>query len=784
MAKIRIYLNILLTFLALGLVQSCDNEDIFDNAEQSNVRLTLDLGTRAAAEDPLNEYKIENVELFFYKKGASYNTQPSYTLSGITSTNIEFLMPIDRFKELFPTDDDTECDVYVIVNRPAATTGDNALPADHSLDSLRANTILYAPKFKEVYVDPTTNLYSPSIQDNFVMDGFASITRQGQKLEGTINVERVASKISLVIQGISNEVEDEDGVVWVPVKESMRLSMRRASKRTYLGSTPTSYIYTNRDNDRFSLEAISLYPVDEQYTTKIPFYTYPTSWANDENSRTHFILAMQWKKQGSDETQITYYEISVNTKGSYTERNRHYRIFQEIKVLGSKEQSTPVVLYPSDYFILGWGESHSGNASTDTDAELSRIKYLVVDETQIEMENVSSKQIYFFSSDPVELSDITVKWEYTAKETSKTITFATMENVGDPITDENGDMQYVIANDNNVDGVKNRIVQQRNANDNTDYRVFVTIHNADVNDSNDRSYIYIEHRLDNTMNADADYTSYFIDFTVSHIGATQYNETIKITQHPMISIKPDINYDWINGGEQNDDQGYVKVNNQNGSDNSYNCIFGNTNGIGTGTNQNPNRYIITVTSLPNTTAAQKYIIADPREKGVDNLGLNNTDNIRSCPTMKYNNDTNNRKLEYYHPTSTSSQNVISPQFMIASSYGKTSSESKETHQKRCATYQEDGYPAGRWRLPTQAEIEYIVSLSAYGVIPTLFGTAGEDSYTYYWSATGAVGVNPKQGTIQASSTRTEAYVRCVYDTWYWTDKCDRSIFTWGDKATF
>lgn len=778
MAKIRIYLNILLTFLALGLVQSCDNEDIFDNAEQSNVRLTLDLGTRAAAEDPLNEYKIENVELFFYKKGASYNTEPSYThsytLSDIKSTNIEFLMPIDRFKELFPTDDDTECDVYVIVNRPTEPVDededteetDNVLPTDKSLNSLRANTILYAPKFKEVYEDPTTNLYSPSKQDNFVMDGFASITRQGQKLEGTINVERVASKISLVIQGISNEVKDEDGFVWEPVINSMRLSMRRASKRTYLGSTPTSYIYTNRDNDRFSLEAISLDAVDGQYTTKIPFYTYPTSWANDENSRTHFILAMQWKKKESDETQITYYEVSVNTKGSYTERNRHYRIFQEIKVLGSKEQSTPVVLYPSDYFILGWGESHSGNASTDTDAELSRIKYLVVDETQIEMENVSSKQIYFFSSDPVELSDITVKWEYTAKETSKTITFATMDNVGDPITDENGDKQYVIANDSNVDGVKNRIVQQRNANDNTDYRVFVTIHNADVNDSKDRSYIYIEHRLDNTMDADADYTSYFIDFTVSHIGAMQYNETIKITQHPMIVIKADPN-------SVPNETGGVYVNNKN-SDASYGGVHGLT-----GNNKNPNRYIISVSALD---TGSSYIIGDPRESTVDNLNTT----FANAPTMQYTGDTRNRVLTYYHPTveTSASEKMISPQFMIASSYGVTNQISKDNARKRCATYQEDGYPAGRWRLPTQAEIQYIVQLSAWGIIPTLFGTEGSNTPTKYWSANGAVNVTPATGTVESSSSTSNGPVRCVYDTWYWTDKCNKTTFTWGDKATF
>ena len=40
-------------------------------------------------------------------------------------------------------------------------------------------------------------------------------------------------------------------------------------------------------------------------------------------------------------------------------------------------------------------------------------------------------------------------------------------------------------------------------------------------------------------------------------------------------------------------------------------------------------------------------------------------------------------------------------------------------EKRCAAYQEDGYPAGRWRVPTKAEVKYIIQLSGWGVIPVL-----------------------------------------------------------------
>ena len=36
-------------------------------------------------------------------------------------------------------------------------------------------------------------------------------------------------------------------------------------------------------------------------------------------------------------------------------------------------------------------------------------------------------------------------------------------------------------------------------------------------------------------------------------------------------------------------------------------------------------------------------------------------------------------------------------------------------EKRCAAYQENGYPAGRWRVPTEAEIWFMANRSNAGV---------------------------------------------------------------------
>lgn len=797
MTNIRIYFNTLLIIFTASVLFSCKADDVVSGDDNPNVSLTLYLGdkpqfakTRSVADPVLNENKIKSVDVFLYKKDAAEDAEPVFFSTDIIlnevaagTANINVSVPYTQYSELFPTDGNTQCEAYVIVNRRTATSGANDLPVSKSRKSLKESTILYAPEFSSLYEDPITHFYHPTKQEDFVMHGEKTVTRTGLALTGTIPVERVSAKISLIIQGIADEVI-ADGKKWKYVEGSARISLRRAVTRTYLGMSPQTgegeNIYTAKKDDIFSLEAISILKDITTYkTTEVPFYTYPTFWKNDENTRTHFMLTVTWQQIADDNSNIgspvtTYYQININPAGSYISPNNHYKISQKIEVLGSTEPEKPVTLYPCSYIVLDWGNTMIGDEGTNSNANLSRFRYLVVDQPNIRMDNTTSEEVFFFSSDPVKISEVKVRWVNTQGETVDTVTFVNRTGLETPEIDADGYLSYTIKNTAAVGGVTNRVQG--------DYKLTLKVHNADATDPDDKSYIFLEHKLNNSMSANGDFTEYYIDLKVEHIDNPSYYENIYITQYPMIFIRADINTDWTNGGGQDDYNGFVKVNNQNGN-NSKDNIYGNTNGIGTGTNQNPNRYIITVSSLPDTDEGKKFMVGDPRVLGVDNLGLDNLNTTKTRPTMQYTGDTSDRKIKYYHPTdeSEAKSSVISPQFMIASSYGKTNSQSRTVHERRCATYQEDGYPAGRWRIPTQAEIEYIVGLSAIGVIPVLFGTPGDNGYTYYWSANGAVGVSPGQQKTQSSSTQTSAYVRCVYDTWYWTDKCDKNEFTWGDK---
>lgn len=793
MTRTNIYLVASMLFLCLGIFSSCVEDEPVQPGNDMPVKLTLQLGrttrsgTRATDTgiDELNENVIKSVDLFLYKSGGiEAGEQPLFVEKAILvskydpathTAELTVALPLSSFKALFPKDTDTACDAYVIANRPAAEGGDNALPAgDMSVASLKENTVLYADGFRKRVVDSADGMYSPAVQESFVMEGWAPVSRNGLSLSGTVKVERVASKISLVIKGVADEVTDDYGVVWCSDKSSMRLSLRRGNCRTKLGTTPTEYIYkADNERDIFNLNALSIDSEtgDGGLTTRVPFYTYPTNWENDENSHTHFMLVVEWtKKENPAERMITYYEANVNAAGTYTKRNTYYRIYQEIKVLGSPEEESPLVLLPSSYVILDWGMTRDyTDVETETNADLNNLRYLVVDETDITLHNRESYEIPLFSSHPVRISDIVVKWDDTSQTNAEVKTIASVASPSYTV-DANGDIIYEV---NRSSDSKNRLGSRP---------LRLRVHNVKSSDGEDRSYIYVEHALLNDMSADADYTQYTITFNVHHDGDTRYSDDVKVVQNPMILVTAELNSNYVDSpSNYNSKKGYVYVNNGG-------TMFGSADGISSNAgNKNPNRYIISVTSL----TVDDYIIGDPRTVNVDNLTWGSGASLATNkPTMKYSGDTNNRSLKYYHPTEDGgrTESMISPRFMIASSYGVTSDVSKVNAERRCATYQEDGYPAGRWRVPTQAEVEYLVGLSAKGVIPILFGyVSGSSSYgqdAEYWSSNNAVVVNSKNGSVQvpAAGKVTSAAVRCVYDVWYWQDKCNRSTYTLGDKA--
>ena len=134
------------------------------------------------------------------------------------------------------------------------------------------------------------------------------------------------------------------------------------------------------------------------------------------------------------------------------------------------------------------------------------------------------------------------------------------------------------------------------------------------------------------------------------------------------------------------------------------------------------------------------------------------------------------------------RNMIAPHFFVSSGLTEGFVGYAPTeyipYAKRGATYQEAGFPAGRWRMPTEAEIAFIAARQYDGTIPPIFNV----DMTYFASS-GRFVIIPSDKTkglmyftidqlnkpATAVNKPNQTYAdlidaKYVYDVWYWGDK--------------
>lgn len=737
--------------LVILFAGSCITESYDDSPDGGEGYLTLRLSnmglvTRAveAGEDDLNENKIQTVDCFFYPEG---KTDEAAVFSAIKldvnqngTAEIRLKLPVEKKSVLFGSG--STCRAYVIANRPEAT----AIGAQTDVNSLKGLSI--------VADDFATNT-DGGVQKSFVMDGSAVVTlaANGKSATGDVPLYRAASKIRLNVS-VKDKVVDDSSAEWTSHPEQMFILIQNGVKKANIDVATVPYAVTEADYFSFDDEnnprlftpvsggASNLY-------SHVPFYSYTSTWASSFDNHSPMIkVVIPWQKQGETSFQRCYYKLPVNETGMKLDRNTYYKINLSVGMLGSFVPETAIELNPS-YIILDWGTG-------EVKAEMQDLRYLTVDFSKLVMENQNTVSIPYASSHDCEIVNVTV----------------THPN----LTTEIPTTETLINNQTNANGI-----YYDNKDNNRPYTFMLS-----------KNSITFTHNLKNRSGDDDqsnfDYTPYGITFTIRHKDNHNYSEQVSITQYPMMYIEAFLNSDYTNGGGVNDYKGFVMINNGQYLYPTYSSYsdytLGSANGL-VGGNQNPNMYVITTTALQGTTS---YTIGDPRGNTINNLSIrlsyyNTTSDWSVQATSLYK---GYRKLNYYYPTEGNDRtlNMIAPKFRIASSYGVTAPMVKENAAARCASYQEDGFPAGRWRVPTTAEVRYIIDLSAQGKIPRLFGGAKFDSSTPYWSANGLVSVAGNNVTVDNNPwSTTTAYVRCVYDEWYWGSETiiNKTTFTWGDR---
>ena len=684
--------------------------------------------TQPGVED-LNENLIKTIHYFFYPKdGTDQNTEKEPAIEGVytgLSSQVNHLVRINVSEDLlkntlfkYPYND---CDVYVIVNLP---DGVLATASDHKLSTLRSMVV-------------NANFNSSLEQEAFVMEGLgtASIIDRRKVLaaSGTIDVSRLASKITVgvkvkeSIQTMDNQTST-NGQVWTSKPQDMLIELVNGASVAVLSGNPTmvesQILYTDNNQQRIFSDTDG-----DQIWTCAQFYSYPSTWDIGSDEEPYLRITLPWETtydKNVNGEPIPYVDVQtcvykVILGGEKLTRNTWYDLTIDIGILGNFENQEEVLLpiENTNYFVADWSTGKT------ISSEILGGRYLVVDQEEYIIYNENTLSIPFTSSHTCEIVDMST----TPVKNQATITYPDYSK-----ETPNEDAPYAWNSNNWYIGVEG-------------------------------SEIVFRHAMRNDISAgkgNYDYAPYTIKFRIRHAdqqGRDIYYKDITIIQYPALIVKADKN----EGGNivtdsqtSNDDKGYVFVNGNQlyrGDDWQVvrSCLDGGNN--------NPNMYIITA-----TISTGDFVIADARQ---------------TSPTSAATLGLGNNTVSYYYQSLTdeSSHNIIAPSFRMASSYGKCGGTiTKAEAVRRCAAYQEDGFPAGRWRVPTLGEMKFIATLSYDSVIPQLF-TSG----SHYWTSAGAVTYNDDI----TLNNNTSAYVRCVYDEWYWKNSSqptvNKAVFTWGDE---
>ena len=806
MTKYLSYIGSLL--LACFLIVSCTNDDlIIKDKQQKTVLLTISspelttsrvVSPSIAGEDAYNENYIKDVYCFFYQENAGNDDSATYFTAESISINenyedtpiqVPVTIPSEQYNILFPTENTPQsCKVYILANMPKGIDVDANGTSIKSLKLLEVTASSFA--VDEVTESNSKSPYAFPIQESFVMDGVKTLTfNENGQLSGDVPLYRAASKIALNITSLNPIKDDNGSTLWTPIPDKMRVELHNGIAKGYVDGNGTTYPESLTKLGKNTRNYIGTKPegssdVTVPYT-HVPFYSYPTDWNDDEDNEVYLTLVVPWYKgTNTQDVQEYYYQIPVNYNGKKLDRNNYYLINLEVGVLGSLDNGNPLVLAPSSYVIVNWG---NGGVS----ASFETFSYLIVDMKTV-IYNENSVIIPFVSSHAAEITDVVITQQKLATADSYR---SNMSNGDDDI--DNDKNQYSITCDNNTDNKGGTITYTKTL----------------VNDFTKDSF---------------DFTPYNITFTLKHTqnsGSTLEQKNVTIIQYPAIYGERDMNSDATNGNGDNDNNGYAFVNcyQKDGKTNGWpkvttQATFDNVKGLSSGDVTSQTMLIFTITSTKGT----DYVIGDPREtqSNTNFIGEkhNNDQSIWATAKALYDNS-EDRPLKYYYATETSSlylataselitknedtpfyastdeaennertYNMLAPKFRISSGYGQISTNGDRRYyhlmKKRCASYQEDGYPAGRWRLPTKAELEFIFYLSDKGKIPTLF-----DDNMDYWCAHGYARPNSQTGKADMGFyTDYNGYsyvsVRCVYDDWYWGSEralSDKGTFTWGDQ---
>lgn len=759
-----------------------------------NIHPSLKAKASERGDDAYNENLVQSVDCFFYTNGQTDSPAVFTALGRGAEAKAEGDSTVYVVKVFF-NDADAEkmfgsktsgtCQFFVVCNAPLSYGADTSVPA-----------------LKELVVE--NDFTAQTVQGSFVMSadepGTVTLTSDGdsRSASGRVKVSRAAAKIQFFLD-IPKIFTDETGQFWEPVLSAgVQISMTNSVKRGKVDGSysvqPSDYVsYGARIVD--SLDTGNRIPGYESYKfTHVPFYSYPSAWSDLSDYACQVVFRIAWRIVGESDYTWKKYQLSPNISTLDLKRNHYYRTFVSVQSLGGADQEHEVIIPEADYVIIPWMDEDPTAGEGQVPGQLTTYKYLVVDEPEQELNNEETAYFTYVSSSP--LSSIRIsKIEYydnTQAVPLRTQTLnATVSADSGTVSTEAGDL--IISK-----GTPGLVTFYHSvSNMYSAIKVYATITNGDACT---QDVVLVQNPSIQLIRQ-----SYAGDVFVNGHFARVSDATYATGYRPYESVT----YDWwgrVNGGQQSSTTYYhSNANNWVGDYNqqindgyntttqsgSYGTILGATWNLDTSIDRNFYTTLVSVSSfndandfyVANGTDIH-YRIGDPRKTASEFYsGGTSWDSVTNFYKYLYYSGSTIQYSAWSNPgdilicsQGSEEQDIIAPKLLVSSALNANSGLTFDQAVKRGATYQEAGFPAGRWRLPSEAEIAFIVARQRDGVIPALYATN-----SYYWSGSGRLvyiptDVNagimfytPAEATA-AGSTKTTYSCRFVYDLWYWGDE--------------
>ena len=725
------------------------------------------LSTRASSRgvDEYNENLVESVDCFFYPDGGTGSDAVFTALGRGAEAVAEGDSTVYKVKVFF-TDADANkmfgstvsgtCQVYVICNAPLSYGGSTDVAS-----------------LKNLVVE--NDFAAQTVQGSFVMssDELATVTLEtdgdnNRTASGRVKVSRSAAKIQFFLL-IPDQFEDETNRIWEPVLSAgISISMSNAVKR---GKVDGEYAVQNEDYVSYGSRAVvalddsQVIAGHEDYKySHIPFYSYPCAWSDLSDYATTIVFRIPWKIRGEDNYQWKKYQLSPNVATLDLRRNNFYRTFVSVQSLGGADKESVVIIPECDYEIIPWMNEGTTAGEGLVPGELITYKYLVVDQPEQVLNNEPMAYFTYVSSAPI--SSVTIKRvQYYINSNANPLT---TQNVNRTVTADEADVNTnvgAITINKETPGLVtfyHSLAEMYSA---------VTIEATITNSDGCTQDVVIVQNPSISLIREAKSGDVFVNGYFARVANSPFGTRWRASSGDYFYRDPKSSNSTaaVTMPSPSSDYGTTIYKGQGGSGGGLTTFYTTEIRISSfNTGNNTYSY-----SYGGAVHDEVYRIGDPR-KTTEEV-YNSSWSLH--PYLYYNNTAQGANTAWQEPLkilttsqSAEDQNIVAPKFLVSSSLNAMLTTGLPTFDQavsRAAVYQEAGYPAGRWRIPTEAEMAFIVARQQDGTIPDLY-VAGSD----YWSGSGRLMTISTSGTsiTMKDGNGDRQSVRFVYDLWYWGDE--------------